>query len=370
MEGEHSNLKILILGGTGAMGVPLVEALAKQDVDVTVTSRTAHISSGNIKYIQGNAKDINFTRQLMKQRWDSVIDFMNYGTKEFRERIDILLSNTKQYVFISSARVYAQSEEKITENTPRLLDISDDKEYLSTDEYALAKARCEDLLNKSGKQNWTIIRPSITYNVNRLQLGVLEKENWLYRAIRGRSIVFSKDIADKLTAMTLGSDVAKGIISIIGQEKALGEVFHIVEPHAYAWSDILEIYLDVIEEKTGKRPQVVMTDKTTCFAADWAKYQIIYCRYYNRRFDSSKIGEFVDINSFTDVKNGLRFCLMEFLNNMEFRKISWRLEGINDRVTGEWANISEIKSLKDKVVYLLYRLGLGKICGILWRIIR
>ena len=40
------------------------------------------------------------------------------------------------------------------------------------------------------------------------QLGVLEKELWLYRALNGRTIVFSKDIAEKSTTLTYGYDVA------------------------------------------------------------------------------------------------------------------------------------------------------------------
>ena len=52
----------------------------------------------------------------------------------------------------------------------------------------------ENLLFNSEKNNFTIIRPTITYNTQRLQLGVLEKENWLYRALHGRAIVFSDDV--------------------------------------------------------------------------------------------------------------------------------------------------------------------------------
>ena len=75
----------------------------------------------------------------------------------------------------------------------RLLDVSHDSIYLKTDEYALAKARQEDILRKSGKNNWTIIRPYITYSESRLQLGVLEKEAWLYRALKGFQEMFWKN---------------------------------------------------------------------------------------------------------------------------------------------------------------------------------
>ena len=50
-------MEILILGGTGAMGVPLVNLLAK-DHKLFVTTRAKKENRGNITYIQGNAKDI------------------------------------------------------------------------------------------------------------------------------------------------------------------------------------------------------------------------------------------------------------------------------------------------------------------------
>ena len=49
-------MEILILGGTGAMGVPLVKLLAK-DNKLFVTTRSQKENKGNITYIQGNAKD-------------------------------------------------------------------------------------------------------------------------------------------------------------------------------------------------------------------------------------------------------------------------------------------------------------------------
>ena len=150
----------------------------------------------------------------------------------------------------------------ITEETPRLLDVSTDEAYLKTDEYGLAKARQEDLLRDSGRKNWTVIRPSITFSEGRLQLGVLEKEAWLYRALHGRSIVFSEDIANKVTTMTYGWDVAKGIESIVSNPKALGEIFHITSKESFKWHEILTLYLNVLEQNLGKRPQVVTVSYT------------------------------------------------------------------------------------------------------------
>lgn len=348
-------MNILVLGGTGAMGAPLVQKLSKENI-VYVTSRKKKEGSSNISYIQGNAKDRHFLLQTLSLfKWDAIIDFMIYSEEELRELAPIFLENTKQYVFISSSRVYAQTEEKITENTPRLLEASTDKEYLKTNEYALSKAREEDIFLKSDKRNFTIIRPTITYNTYRMQLGVLEKENWLYRALKGRSIVFSHDINDRLTTMTLGDDVSTGIASVIGKENALSEVFHITSPVSLPWSEVLATYKTVLEKHLGKEVPVVMTEKSTNLKFKWKIYQVIYCRYFNRTFDNSKIAQFTDISTFTPPQQGLARCLEEFLKKPRFEHIQWELEAVNDKVCGERTPLKEIPTIGNKITYFCYR---------------
>ncbi len=346
--------QILVLGGTGAMGHPLVDILSKSN-HVYVSSRSPHPSLDSVTYLKGDAHNYAFLEAILKERYyDAIVDFMVWG-KDFKEALPLLLNNTKQYVFISSARVYAQSDEPITENTSRLLDVSEDKQYLKTNEYALTKAREENLLINSKTHNYTIVRPSVTYNTHRLQLGVLEKESWLYRALHGRSIVFSEDIANKLTTITIGDDVAKGIASIVGKEAAIGQIFHITSPKSLPWSNVLEIYLQVLEKYMGKRPNVVMSQKTTNLLFKEKIYQVIYCRYFNRTFDNSKINEFCDTNQFVSPDEGLTKCLTAFLHNPKFLTIDWRLEAYNDRVANERTPMREIKATKDKIIYLIYR---------------
>lgn len=348
-------MNILVLGGTGSMGVPLVNRLSKTH-KVYVTSRSKRESSANIEYIQGNAREKDFVVTLLSMRkWDAIIDFMVHTADSLTELSSLFLENAKQYVFISSARVYSQTEAKITEDTPRLLDVSTDTEYLKTNEYALAKAREEDILFKSGKNNFTIIRPTITYNTYRLQLGVLEKESWLYRALHGRSIVFSEDINDKLTTMTLGDDVSEGIASVIGSEKALGEAFHITCPVSLPWHEVLATYLSVLKKHLGKDVPVVMTKKSTNLKFPWRVYQLIYSRYFNRTFDNSKIAQFCDINSFTLPQEGLARCLEAFLAAPKFSNIPWDLEAVNDKVARERTPLREIPHMGNKFTYFCYR---------------
>ena len=348
-------MNILVLGGTGAMGRPLVQSLS-QNNQVYVTSRSVKKSQGNIIFLQGNATEYDFLKKVLTMfMWDAVVDFMVHSEEGLKNSLSLFLDNCKQYVFISSARVYAQSDDSIKETTPRLLDTINDQEYLRTNEYALAKAREENLLLNSGRMNYTIIRPSITYNTYRLQLGVLEKENWLYRALHGRSIVFSDDINNKLTTMTLGDDVSKSIASIIGQEKAYGEIFHITYPESLLWREVLNIYLNVLEDHLGHKVPILMTKKSTNLKFKWRIYQVIYCRYFNRTFDNSKIAQFTDISQFTPPLKGLEQCLKDFLKKPFFLPISWDLEALNDREAKEFTPLGEIPTIGSRITYLCYR---------------
>lgn len=350
-------MKVLILGGTGPMGVYLTELLRKRASEVVVTSRTAREAEENLRFLKGNAKDFTFLKPLLAQGWDAIIDFMVYSTTEFRNRIDSFLAATGQYVYLSSARVYAGSDEALTEASPRLLDVSTDKKYLATDEYALAKARQEDCLFGHTKKNWTIIRPYITYGPQRLQLGVLEKEAWLYRALQGRSIIFNEDIAKCTTTMTHGQDVARGMAALVGQESALGEVFHITGPHSESWQSILECYLARLAQEMGD-VSVKNVDLPTFHRCHGGRYQMIYDRVYNRTFENSKINSFLDTNTFIPIETGLNRCISQFLNSPKFSAINWATEAKKDRAANEFVKVGEIKSPALWLRYLKHRFGL------------
>lgn len=351
-------MKILILGGTGAIGNDLVNILVCKRYEIRVTSRKEHCSKfENLKYIQGDAHDMEFINQILADGYDAIVDFMIYTPKEFEQRMETFLKHTNQYIFLSSSRVYADSKKRIKENSPRLLDVSDDIRYLKTNEYALAKSREEDILLQSGFTNWTIIRPYITYSEVRLQLGVLEKERWLYRALQGRSIVFFKDMNRHITSMTYGYDVAGVIADLIGNEKAYGECFHIVGWDSMEWRDVLNIYLDVIEKKTGKRPRVFYCKNSDGVATVlYNEYQIHYDRLFDRRFDSTKIdvacGRKV---AYTPMSEGLEKCLFDLLNSGENLVADWRFEAWADRQTHEKTPLSVIHGGKNKAVYILNR---------------
>ncbi len=348
-------MKILILGGTGAMGVSLVNILKTTNHDVYITSRTDHKSEGNVHYIKTNAKDESSIKDIIKENYDVIIDFLIYDSATFKNRVNLFLSHTDQYFFFSSSRVYSNLETPITENTPRLLDSIEDEVYLKTDEYALAKAREENILTESGKSNWTIIRPYITYNYNRLQLGVYEKEHWLCRALTGRKIVVPADILSKKTCFTYAEDVAKGISSLIGNNNALGEKYHIVNEQVKTWREILDIYLNLIEKNTGKKPEIFVMETSDELLKVWGRYQIIYDRLYDRIFDSSKIKTIMNGFEFTSIENGLDICVKEFIKSGEYvNKSPLKFDAWCDRMMGKFNPPFLHRGLKNELRYVKY----------------
>ena len=350
-------MRVLVLGGTGAMGMPLIEILSNRGEQVFVTSRYQHGSAEDIHYLRGNAHDENFLSEILKQKYDTIVDFMIYRSDEFASRVNSLLESTDQYIFTSSSRVYADSESPITECSSRLLDVSNDDTFLATDEYALAKARQENLLFNSGSSNWTVIRPYITYNVERLQLGTIEKNVWLYRALHGRNVPLPKDVACHQTTMTCGGDVAQAIADLVGNKRAYGEVLNLTGTQHMEWWEVWKIYSRVLQEHAGITSKLYQPEDSSgiCKVME-NEYQVRYDRLFDRTFDNSKLLSICPDLSFVSMEEGLTMCLRKFI-----KKPSWKgtfgcgVEAYLNRQTGEKTKLSELDSIATKLRYLGYR---------------
>jgi len=348
-------MKILVLGGTGAIGGLLVEIAASQGHEVHVTSRTRAGVVGAVRYLKGNAHDDVFLEETLRQPWDAILDFMVYSTQAFQNRLGLLLDRTGHYFFLSSARVYAAGDGPLSEESPRLLDVSQDRSFLATDEYALAKARQENFVLNSGRRNWTIVRPYITYAPERLQLGVLEKEGWLYRALQGRAIVLPSEVSQRMTTLTSGRDVAAAICALVGRPGAMGEIFHITAPQAHQWGAVLSVYLQLLEDHLGRAPRVVPVGTSEFLRCHDSRYQLLYDRCYDRQFDNRKIAAWIDLTKFQDAQEGVRACAAAFLKAPVFRGIDWRAEAAKDALARERTQLREMAGLRTRASYLVHR---------------
>jgi nucleoside-diphosphate-sugar epimerase len=350
--------KVLILGGTGAIGAYLAPELLAQGHQVAVTSRSPGKSNHpHLRYLYGSARDRRFVQEITTDtKYDAIVDLMLYSTPEFREAHQGLLGATGQYLFVSTYRVFADTGlTPITEQCPRLLDVCQDADYLATDEYALTKARQEDLLRASGKGNWTILRPCITYSKNRFQFGTLEANTLCYRALQGVPVLMASDILSKVTTMTWAGDSARLIAGLVGNEKACGEDYNISTSEHQTWREIAGIYRRAIGL------QIVECDVRKYASVVGGTYQIKYDRMLNRMIDNRKVLDATGYSQseLTPLSNGLAKELESFKKNPIYKHHDILLNARLDRETGSSIRLTE-QPFHGKTLYFLekyFRLG-------------
>ena len=282
--------KALLLGGTGALGVYLTEELLKLGYKVDVVSLDDKTSDNeNLTFIKANAKEGNFASEIVKNNYDVITDFMIYfSPEEFKPYCDIFLNNCSHYIFLSSYRVYADSSTPITEESDRILDVCKDEAILKSGDYAIYKAQQEDMLRASGKNNWTILRPAITYSKNRFQLTTLEAKVLVRRMREGKTVVLPETAMDKLATLSWAGDFGRTVSRLVLNPVAMGEAYTISTSEYHTWREIAELYkkiggLKYITTDTESYLNIICPDNIH------VRQQLTLDRYFNRRVDNSKL---------------------------------------------------------------------------------
>jgi nucleoside-diphosphate-sugar epimerase len=343
-------MRVLLLGGTGAIGIELLKLLQNLHYDVYYTSRRKINNDQSIYH--GDAKDLGFLKFILSEKWDVIVDFMVYSTEEFNNRVNLLLKYTGHYLFISSSRVYSDNSiNPITPNSKRLLDSIKDSDYLKTDEYALSKARQENILFQSKYENFSILRPYITFNSNRLQLLNLEKEYWLSRAIKKRPVVIYKESLDTITTMTSSDDVAaliERIIKLGPQKKA----YNLASNQSLPWSEVLLTYSKIIYDTLGISLKMHVISLDDYYDKFGFSYQIKYDRLFHRVFSLDKNFEGFQ---FSNTKENLLQKTEKFLLRPNFQFVDHSYNGVSDYLSKSQTDYNEITGIKNKLVYYYNR---------------
>ncbi|HIF9407615.1 TPA: NAD-dependent epimerase/dehydratase family protein [Photobacterium damselae] len=348
-------MNVLILGGTGAIGIYLLREFHDRGYNVDVTTRREiHNNDANINYICGNAKDINFIYDVLKKKkYDCMIDLMVYSPNEFNSRFEFFLKNVNHYIFVSTYRVFSESQNELKEESHRLLDVVSDDEYLQQDEYALNKAKQENLLRESNYKNWSIVRPSITYSTNRFQFFTYETDVILSRAKLKLPLPVPKHALDKYTTMTWAGDVAVMISRLALNKEAFGESFNVLTSESVTWRDVAKIY----EHTIGLKVIEVSMDEFIPLVFN--KWQLKYDRMIDRRCDNSKILKIANIeqDSITLLNNGLR---RELILNAEVNRNKFYPARENGRIDNaiKIFHLNKKSNIRDKLIYLIGRLSI------------
>jgi nucleoside-diphosphate-sugar epimerase len=286
-------MKILFIGGTGLISSACSDLVLARKHQLYILNRgksQKHPLPSGAKLIKadayGSVADIEAI--LGPLEFDVVVDWVAYTPEDVERDIAVYQRRTKQFVFISSASAYEKPPGNylITEQTPLR------NPYW---EYSQKKIASEERLMQAYRASSfpvTIVRPSLTYGVSQIPLSV---GSWQHpytvidRIKRGKKLIVPGD-GTSLWVLTWNEDFAKGLVGLFGNEKTIGEAFHITSDEVVTWNRIYnEVY-----SAFGMEPNLIHIP-SDLIAAYWphATGSLIGDKANSAVFDNSKIKKFV-----------------------------------------------------------------------------
>lgn len=297
--------RVLVIGGTGNMGRPLVKSLAEAGHCVSVVCRrkvgeedASRLAGNGGRYFYGDAKDRKFMEGVLSRRYDAIVDFCIYSSIEFRECMGSLLDATDQYVCLSTAAVYADIPTPKGESSPRYMEVDPPQDGTPKwGWYCYEKARIENMLFNSGKRNWTIVRPGITMNANHIGWGNWWDDAWVGRVIRGRKVAVEHDMLDFRFSLSSGAQVAALIGAVIGNPKAMGEVFNVCSREVWSWREMLDAYRQIFAKHGYELKVKYIASQEAIGKNATREYWYKRARLLDRVFDSTKIRSIISLEA-------------------------------------------------------------------------
>jgi nucleoside-diphosphate-sugar epimerase len=244
-------MNILFIGGTGNISSDCAALLHQRGHRISVLTRGRTPIRSEYRAIQADRKDAAGMRAALGDfRPDVVLDFIGYDVPDMQADYEIFKDSIRQYIFISSTTVYLRPAQKLpfTEDAPQGNPWWD---------YAQKKIACEQWLRERLQQDnfpVTIVRPSHTYSHLWIPNPISSASySFAARLESGKPVIVPDDGENPWT-LTAASDFAMGIAGLVGNEKAVGEAFHITSDEVLTWN---QIYAEIAAALGVRSPQIV-----------------------------------------------------------------------------------------------------------------
>lgn len=277
---------VLYIGGTGEISRACVEAAAKAGQQVAVFNRGQRdepLPKG-VEQITGDLNDDDAYAALAGRGFDVVCQYLAFDLPRIERDIAVFGGKVRQYIFISSASAYQKPcrDHLITEDTPL------ENPFW---EYSRKKAAIEARLleaHAAGTLPATIVRPSHTHRT-RLPGTFVGGDHLAWRMLRDKPIIIHGD-GQSLWTLTHAEDYAQAFIRLCGNDKALGEAYHITRDRAHTW----DVIIAAMGEALGVKPKVVhiSSDTLVRFKPEWAG-PLLGDKSNSVVFDNTKVSDAV-----------------------------------------------------------------------------
>lgn len=345
-----------MVGGTGTISYDATKYFLSQGHEVYLLNRGHRndLKHDNLKYIIGDAgKYEELEYSLKEYTFDVILDFIMFNVEQMKNRLSILTTKCKQYIFISSATVYKLLDEVITEDTP----LGNPKWKYSRD-----KLECEEYLKEHASEYgcfYTIIRPYITYDDRRLPFPVVTKASYyslLDRIMHDKPVIICGNGENKLT-LTHTMDFAVALEGLLLNPKAQNQAFHITGDCVTTWNEIL----NVIEMALGVKanPIYIPID----FLAERfisERDELLYDKSCNHVYDNSKICDAVpDFKTTFTVKEGITMTVQNLMKKKDLQRIDSIWNYTEDVIINQYEKqqgmIVHKVSVWSKMMYWVYQ---------------
>ncbi|MDX6559196.1 MAG: hypothetical protein QOF72_2245 [Blastocatellia bacterium] len=281
-------MKVLFIGGTGRISLAVSRQAIIKGVDLYLLNRGSrnqevigcHYLTADIEHPEG------VRAALRGLEFDVVVDWIAYTPDEIERDIALFRGRTNQFIHISSASVYQKPplHYLVTELTPR---------HNPYAEYSQNKIACEDRLLRAYREEAfpvTIVRPSHTYDRHfPFALGGSAGYTVADRMKKAQPVIVHGD-GSSLWVVTHAEDFGRGLLGLMGNEKAVGEAFHITSDEVLTWDQIYQ----TIGQALGVEPNIVHI--ASDFIADVEPSlagSLLGDKTWSVVFDNSKIKKFV-----------------------------------------------------------------------------
>ncbi len=279
-------MKVLFIGGTGIISSACSQLAVERGIELYLLNRgqSARVPPAEAIILHGDIRDkASAQAALGDLQFDAVVNWIAFTTEHIEMDLELFSGRTQQYIFISSASAYQTPPVNlpVTESTP-----------LRNPHWAYSRAKiaCEERLLKAHREDnfpMTVVRPSHTYDQTLIPMD--GKYTIIHRMRQGKKVIVHGD-GTSLWTLTHHRDFAKGLVGLLGNNRAIGETFHITSDEWLTWDQIVHL----MAQAAGTTANIVHipSDMIAQFDPNWGA-GLLGDKAHSMVFDNSKIKRIV-----------------------------------------------------------------------------
>lgn len=365
---------VLLLGGTGTLSTAVLNKAAEQGYRLWVLNRGIRKQKlpNSVQNIIGDFKNTStWVDKIRNLHFDIVVDFLSRLPIDIERVYPIFKNHCEQYIFISTSCVYRRANEDfpIKESSPKP---NKDWEY-NTEKYEAEKMLIK--LSHDSHNYYTIVRPYITYDKERIPFGITPAYKYhrtIIERIKSEKPMFVWNGGNSITTLTYVDDFANGVVGLFLNENAKNEDFHITSNFQYTWQDFWRIFydkmnidiniVDISVDEIGK----VMPNEKNILKGD---------RTLDAVFDNSKIKAAVPSLKFEyNLEAGIDEILRHY-NNSKIHSYDYMYDALLDKMLSHYSSNTHFVKYPNaenssRYKYLAYRYLPIKIANKLCRLLK